>query len=250
MKTILSLSLLAALVSSGCQSSSFLGSSLRSSTPTVDEDILVYVPEANRSDITDARTERIKLQDSVNVAQRDIEIERQRISTAQDQLGIAEDGLEAAKRAHKVARESREGERSDNLDRTENEVENARNRWLSAKEKVHYHEARIAQLESSHELAELRVDLADARVELAKARAVSELDRPEARDVSVREFEMYVEEYETRLAMAEVDADAWDKKIELRQTALDDRDQTRMDGDRNTDKNRNNNNRDSNRDND
>src|SRR5262249_22304314 len=106
----------------------------------------------------------------------------------------------------------------------ESRLEQARSRWHAAQASVAWHEAHLDQLKADVTLAKLRVDLADARVELAKAKAVSKLDRPAIYDVPVRDFEATVEDHETRLKMAEVDVDGWKKKVDLRQKALDARD--------------------------
>ena len=220
MKTILGLALLASLAAS-CQTSPFNNHRYGYSTPTVDDKALVYVPESDRGGIAKARTEVNEMKDRVSIAERNVTQEKQRLGVAKDELKVADASVEASEKALDVAQNSDESVRSRDVSAAKQQLESAQARWRSAESKIAFLEAHIDQLKSDVELANMRVELGDARVELAKAKAVVKLDRPEARNISVSEFEASVEEKEAHVAMAEVDANAWEKKVKLRQEALD-----------------------------
>ena len=220
MRTLSALSL-AALLSVACQSNRYSDSVYATSTPTVADDVYVLVPEANRSAIAQSRAERMRMQDGVDIAERDLMMERQRLDGAKVAADQAGEGMTAARRALEVAEDSAQARRDEEIERANEQINRARARWQLARSQVAFHESRIAQLESDVTLAELRVDLADAKIELDKARAVSKLDRPEAKKIALRDFEASVAEHELRIAVAEVDAKAWEQKMELRQEAIE-----------------------------
>ncbi len=222
MKMIASL-LLLALLTAGCQSGTSYNNHYRGSTPHVEDDVFVYVPESDRGDIATARAESSRMMDSVAVAKRDLDQEVQRLSLAEDQLETTGDEVDTARESLALARDSNEARREKEVENATRQLESARSRWRYGESAVAYNELRVDQLESGVALAKLRVTLADARIEFAKAHAVSKLDRPEAQDVSLPDFQACIDEHEARIAMAEVDADAWKKKLELRQKALDSR---------------------------
>lgn len=222
MKTIIGLAALA-LFTVGCKSNPFDNDRYNYSSPEVDDDVLVYVPESERDEITKARSECDEMKDRVTIAENQVEQEKRRLDVAEEELDVAEAEVDAAKKALSVARNSSESIREREIDNADDKLENARARWRSAQSQIAFHQARIDQLQSEVELAEMRVELAEARVQLAKARAVRELDRPEADKITVSDFEACVEEKEAMVAMAEVDAEAWEKKVKMRQDALDER---------------------------
>jgi len=194
------------------------------SDPRVSDDVYVYVPESDRSDVDEARADSLKMKDTVAQAEHEVSVEAKRLDLAKSELNNAQDGVETAQKELELARESSHDDRKDGVDDAEGRLDQARHRWHAAQANVAWHEAHLDQLKADVTLAKLRVDLAEARIELAKAKAVSKLDRPEIYDVPVRDFEASVEDHETRIKMAEVDADAWKKKVELRQKALEHRD--------------------------
>ncbi|MBI1381592.1 MAG: hypothetical protein GC161_10960 [Planctomycetaceae bacterium] len=220
MRTLAALSLLA-LVTAGCQSHRYTENIYPSGTPTVADELFVLVPEGSRKSIIEARTERLRMQDAVAVAERDLKLERQRLEVAKVEAEQTATGMTAARRSLEVAEKSAEGRREADMDEAAAQIDRARARWHEARMNVAFHESRIAQLEDELELAKLRVDLADARVELDKAKAVAKLDRPEAENIAIGDFEANVEEHETRIAIAEIDAKAWEEKMELRREAIE-----------------------------
>ncbi len=185
---------LAALLSVACQSNRYSDSTYPTSTPTVSDDVYVLVPEKNRSAIAENRAERIRMQDGVAIAERDLMMERQRLDGAKLEAKQAGESMTAARRAVEVADESGQLRREDEMDRAADQIDRARARWHQARSQVAFHESRIAQLEAEVKLAKLRVELADAKVELDKARAVAELDRPESKSIAIRDFEANVAE--------------------------------------------------------
>ncbi|MFN0243187.1 MAG: hypothetical protein ACKVWV_09880 [Planctomycetota bacterium] len=225
MKTIASL-LLIASCTVACNSSSFHGRH-RASNLTVNDDILVYVPESERDDIAKARTDLNAMEDRVAIAESNVEQEKKRRDLSQGELRAAEVEVDNAEKALEVARTSAESSREREVQEANRMIEDARARRRAAQSKIWFHDTRIEQLEAAVELTEAQVELAEAKVELAKAEAVHELDRPESRDISVSEFRACVEEREAEVALAEVDAEAWEKKVKLRQDLLDARQKAR-----------------------
>ena len=214
---------LLAVLTAGCQSTPFNAHQSRFTNPTVSDDVLVNVPQSDRDGITKCRTEWNEMKDRVTIAENNVGQEKQRLNVAEAELDVSEDAVSAAKKGLSVARNSSESTREHEVDNAQEQLEGSQARWRSAKSKIAFTEAHIDQLDSEVDLAKLRVDLAGAKVELAKAQAVSKLDRPHSRDISVSEFQACVEEEASEVAMGEVDAAAWEKKVKLRQDALDKR---------------------------
>ncbi|MEO6708038.1 MAG: hypothetical protein ABIP42_00580, partial [Planctomycetota bacterium] len=218
MKLSKSLALLS-LLCVGCHTDPFSDRRHPYSDPTVHDDVYVNVPESDRDEIAKIRTEWNELKDRVDIAERNVEQERQRLGVAKAELDAAEAGARAARKGLDVAYESEESIRQREIESAQRNLEAARAQWLSAKSKIAFHDANIDQLKAEVDLTKTRMDLAESRMELAKAKAVHKLDRPEARDIAVSEFEASVKEHEAIVAMAEVDAEAWQKKVKIRQAA-------------------------------
>jgi hypothetical protein len=230
---------LAAIVLVGCQSSMFRGQSYDPSNPRVEDRVFVHVPESQRQAVTEARSERSQMEDTLTVAQRDLEVERQRVRGARVQRDLAKESVDAARTSYEVAKGSNEAVREREMRNADQDIERALTRWHSAQAQVSYHEARLAKIEAEIKIARLRVDLAESRIELAKAKAVSELDRPAADRVEIIDFENRVEENELRIAMAEVDVAAWEEKLRLQQEVLDSRKQAQQSRERDSGRDRN-----------
>ena len=213
MKTLLLLPALALLF--GCQAFDHGHDHYRDGADLrVDDGLLVHVPENKRDDIDEARRDSLKMQDAVTKAEHDVTVEKESLSIARDEADVAEDQVDNARRKLDLARR---GDTKDDVKDAEDDLEGARKRYRAALAKVEWHKVKVDQLQADVTTARLRVDLANAKVELAKARAVHDLDRPESRDVAVNDFEASVADHETRVKMAEVDADAWKKKLDLRE---------------------------------
>ncbi|HEX6882985.1 MAG TPA: hypothetical protein VF530_06365 [Planctomycetota bacterium] len=221
MRTIRWLVLIPALAI-GCKSNPFSDRD-GSAALVVDDDFLVDVPESDRADIAVARTERSEMRDLVAIAERNVEQGRRQLDVAEEELAAAEAAVRTAEKSLAVAGEDDESVRASEIGDANRRLEGARARKHWARSKVAYQGTHISRLESQTDLARLRLEWSEARVELAKARAVHELDRPEARALSVGEFEARVAEKQVEVAMAEIDAQAWEKKAQVRQHALDDR---------------------------
>jgi chromosome segregation ATPase len=191
--------------------------------PRVDDDVYVHVPEADRKDVDEARTESLRSKDEVAQAQHEVDLETKQLRVAKDELDNAKDSVDIAQREFLLANDTTHDDHDDYVKASQERLDQARQRLQAARAKVALHEVRLEQQKADVTLAKLQVELAESRIELAKAKAVYELDRPGCRDLPLRDFEAAVADRETRLKMAEVDAEAWNKKIELRQKMLDDR---------------------------
>jgi hypothetical protein len=155
------------------------------------------------------------------LAERDLMVERQRLTGAKQTAEQAGEGLTSAPSTLVVAKYSGELRRADEIATATAQIDRARARWHEARPQVALNEARISRLEPAVTLARLRVDLATAKVALDYARAVTQFDRPDAATIALRDFEARVAECEPQIAMAKVDALAWERKKPLRQKALE-----------------------------
>ncbi|MDZ4771772.1 MAG: hypothetical protein SGI72_01420 [Planctomycetota bacterium] len=214
MKLLLPLALL--VVTAGCQSSSH-----RSTRLSVDDDALVNVPVSDRDDITRARTECTEVKDRMNVAERDVQNAKDRVSLAKQSAAIAHDELDAADDRVKLANSMNQDARGPAMKTADEnrEAVRAHGRWADAQ--VAYHEHVVDSMKARVELESLREELANAKVELAKAKAVNSLDRSDMDEYDVGAFESVVATKQMNVEMAEVDAEAWQKKIKLCRDALD-----------------------------
>lgn len=220
MKTIAGLAFLT-LLAVGCNSTPFHGHNDRYSHLTVDDDALVYVPESGRAEIDQARTGCDQMRDQVSIAQRNLEQGKRQLDLAEEELDVSELHVNSAMKGLEVARSSNGNVRDAQIAAANATIDGARAQWHSAVSDVAYHAVRIEQLDALVQLARLRVKRSEAEVELAKAKAVVALDRPETRDISVGEFQACLDERNAEVALAEVDADAWEKKVEVRRDVLD-----------------------------
>jgi chromosome segregation ATPase len=212
--------LLLALGSAACQSNSAHD---RSGTRmSVDDKALVQVPVSQRDAITKARTESEETRDRIAVAKRDVQNAKDHVTVAEKEVAIAKDEVDAADKRVEVARETNQDTRATAVKDAEQnrEAVRAHRRWADAQ--VCYQERRVDEMDARLAVENLRAELADAKVELAKAKAVNALDRSDLDEYDVGAFEARVADRKMKVAMAEVDADAWDKKIKLCRDALED----------------------------
>ena len=209
--------ILIAVGSMACQTSPYYA---RNQKLTVSDATLVHVPVDNRSDIEKARSECAKEKDLVLVAQRNIDEAQERLSLAKHEVSIAQEEVQAAEKRMDVAEGSSQESRDQQMKDAQSNMEAVRAHLRFAESQVVFQESQIDQLKARKNLAEMRVDLADARAELAKAKAVNELKRTDIKPYDLMAFDCNVSDKEVAVAMAEVDAEAWEKKIKLRQEAL------------------------------
>jgi len=212
---------MAPLLALGCRSTPFGHNPDGSVAVVVNDDMLVSVPEADRESITRARTERGEMKDRVVMAERDAEQGRRQLDVTKEELEAAEAAVQTAEKSLEVARDGGEGVRKSEMESASLRLEDARAQLYCARSKFAHGRTQLSRLESETDLADLRMQWSEARVELAKARAVHELDRPEAREISMMAFEARVADRQVQVAMAEIDAQAWEKKVQVRQDALE-----------------------------
>ena len=205
----------------GCKSMSFGDHPDGSVAVVVDDDILVNVPEADREEIARARSERSEMKDRVAIAERDVEQGKRQLDVAEEELEAAEAAVRTAEKSLVVARDGDERVRTSEMESASSRLATARTNLYYARSKVAHDRTHISRLKSHTDLANMRLEWSEACVELAKAKAVHELDRPEASEISVMEFEARVADREVQVAMAEIDTEAWERKVQVRQDALD-----------------------------
>lgn len=212
---------MAPLLALGCRSTRFGNDPDGSVAVVVNDDMLVSVPEADRENITRARTERSEMKDRVAMAERDAEQGRRQLDVTEEELEAAEDAVTTAEKGLEVARDGNENARASEMESANRKLETARTRLYLARSRVAHGKTQLSRLESETDLANLRLQWSEACVELAKAKAVHELDRPEAREISVRAFEARVADRKIQVALAEIDTQAWEQKVQVRQDALE-----------------------------
>ncbi len=208
------------LLAASCQSGSYKAYGER---PTIADKTLMSVPSSAREDIDKARLERTQALDEVTLAKREVERAKERSSIAAKDVGIAKDEVDAGQERLELARSGSGADRNDRIQNAMKHLEGVRAHLAWTQAQVQFEEGRVEMANSKVAVAEQRVNLADARIELAKAEAVHSLEREDYSDVDVADFERCVAEQETELKMDQVDADASQKKMELRQDLLESR---------------------------
>lgn len=215
MKLLLPL-ILIAVGSAACQSTTH-----RTARLSVDDDALVNVPVGQREDVSKARTERTEGQDRVGIAERDLQNAQERVSLAKQTASMAEDECDAASDRVKMAHDANQDTRAAAIQSAEENRESVRahSRWADTQ--VVYQQRRVEAQEDQVGLEKMRLELANAKVELAKARAVNGLDRPDVEAYDIGAFEAVVANRKLNVELAEIDAEAWQKKIKHCRTSLD-----------------------------
>lgn len=208
------------LVGASCQSSSYNSYGER---PTIADKTLMSVPASERDDIDKARMERTKSVDEVGLAEREVERAKERVKIAKGDVDIAAAEYKAAESRLELAQTSNASDRNDRIENAIKDLDGVRAHAAWAHTKVQLEENGVEEAQAKVKVAEMRVELADARIELAKAQAVEALDRDEYRDIDVGNFERCVADEELAVKMAEVEAEACAKKLELRSDLLEER---------------------------
>lgn len=191
--------------------------------PVISDKTLMVVPADERDDINKARTGHTQALDAVVLAEQEVKRAEQRLAIAKDEVGIADKEMEAAHDRVELARSGVADDRDDRIEEA-NEGWNgacARKHW--ARTQVLVEEGRVEQAKCKVALAKRRVALENAKIELAKAKAVKDVDRDDLEPIDIAAFERSVADEEINLKMAEIDVEACEKKMELRQDALEDR---------------------------
>jgi hypothetical protein len=212
MKTYLSLALIT-LGLAACQTS--FSSQTRTS---VDDDVLVQVPVADRGDINKARAESQDAVDRIGIAEHEVDLAKEKLRQAEHTASMAnQEVAEARKRSKNSENSASDADKqlaTDNCD-----AACAHARWAEAQ--VVYHEHAVEDMKARVGLETLRKKLADAKVELAKAEAVNAADHEPVEPFDVAAFESAVAARQLDVAMAEVDRDAWVKKMQLCRAAVE-----------------------------
>lgn len=216
---ILPLALLA-IGSAACQTGTHYGSNgMRLS---VDDAALVRVPVSDRDDIAKARTECAEANDRVEIAKREVQNAKAQVSLAEKEVSIAKAECEAAEKRVDLAHDTNNDSRSAALKDAEQNrsAVRAHHRW--ALSQVAYEEHRVDEKKAKLATEELRAELCESKLELAKAKAVNAVDQSDIAEYDTAAFEACVADKKMQVAMAEVDADAWDKKLKLCRSGLED----------------------------
>jgi hypothetical protein len=208
------------LASVACQASSYSGGGTH---PAIEDKTLINVPAGQREDINKARTGRSEALDSVALAKQEVARAEERVTIAKSDVRIADSEIDAAAARLELARKSTASNRDDQIKEATAKLDGVRAHQQWARTQVQLEECRVGALEAQVKLAKQRVALADAKIELAKARAVKDLARPDDDSIDVREFERCVADEDVALKMSEIDAEAWSKKVELRQDIVETR---------------------------
>ena len=190
---------------------------------SVDDDALVRVPVSDREDINKARTEAMAVEDRVAVAEHDVENAKERLDIARHAASIAKEEAEVAHERCKLAAKENGDLRDDEKKKCAERCQGAgaHARWADAQ--IVYHEHVVDDMKARVDLEKARADLAKAQVELAKAKAVNDADKDDVDPYDIAAFEANVAAHKLDVEMAEVDRDAWTKKMKLCHDAVEER---------------------------
>jgi hypothetical protein len=186
----------------------------------VGDGLLAYVPQEQQEEIEDARRRRGEIVDQIAVARRDLsEVESfQRL--ADENLGTL---ASRAKEARLRVKHARQYDSTDEMDTAQ-----IRRDELEAAKRLQ--EAKAAYYDDLEELAKQRIELLkrqanlwDARLELEKAEAVSELDRPAAKEVDVGEHRCEVNRLADQVEQARIETLVARERAKLRRTFVEQR---------------------------
>lgn len=175
-----------------------------SNTPEVDRELVAAVPPAQSHGIDDARGARDKASDACDVAKRNVTIAEDQLTLAKQELNTAEAETKTAQASVEIAEKGS----TEELERAKATLRDTNLVVTSAENRIKWREMDLTRAKARQKLAERKLVLADTRVELARAEAVKQLDRPEAKNVDVPEYQRAVREQEKTVALAEIDVDA------------------------------------------
>lgn len=188
---------------------------------SVDDDALVRVPVSDRDDINKARADCLEAKDRIEVAERDLANAKERLNQAQSTASMAHDEIDVAQKRCKTAENSSADARDAEWQSAREHCDGvcAHARWADAQ--VVYHEHVVEEMKGRVELEQQRAKLCEAQVELAKAKAVNAADKNDVDPYDIAAFESAVAAQKLEVDMAEVDRDAWTKKMKLCKEAVD-----------------------------
>lgn len=188
---------------------------------SVDDDALVRVPVAERESINKAREEHLQAQDRIAVAEQAVEAAQADLDIAKRTAGVSHDEMSVAQERCDIARKLDPETRQDAIRTADRDLDAvcAHARWADAQ--VDCQERVIEEKQAQVDLEKRRVDLAEAKVELAKAKAVNTSDSTDRHEYDVSAFESVVTARQLDVDLAEIDRDAWQKKLRLCRDAVE-----------------------------
>lgn len=193
------------VVCAGCSSMPW------NSQKEVDRELVAAVPPNQSRGIDDARSNRDKTSDALDVAKRNAVLSEDRLALAKQELGIAKAEVATAESAAEMAEKGTNEE----LETAKAALRDTKIVVASAENRIRWREADVERAQARVDLQQRRLVLADARVELARAEAVTELDRPAAKNVNIEDFRSQVREQEKLVAKAEIDVDAAESEARI-----------------------------------
>lgn len=182
--------------------------------------LLAFVPEEGRVEIQEARAYRAQVNEDLRIAGSDLQQVQSRREIAQHDLQVIEQRVEEAR--DRVEHARRFGSQED-LEQARMQLEETNDARRFAEAKIRYYEDLEGLADDLVRLHENRVALAEAIVEREEALAISQLDRPAAREIDVQAYHGRVAELQDRVAMNDIEARASRMRVELRREYLYDR---------------------------
>ncbi|TAJ07496.1 MAG: hypothetical protein EPO68_16370 [Planctomycetota bacterium] len=177
----------------------------------VDRDLVAHVADSDRSGIEEARAARNQAADAWDAAKRNTEIAKDQLSLARKEADVAEAELDMSLAAVKMAEKGT----TEELAKAKEAQHEHELIEKCVEERIEWRELDVERSKARAELSERRLELTEAQVELARAQAVRALDRPEAKQVDVGDYEYAVRKHEKAVAMAELEVDAVEREARL-----------------------------------
>ena len=183
----------------------------------VDNSMLQHVPDAERSDVTEARQAADVARDAHAAAKSDTLQSAERRKLADRELDIAQDEQKRAEQALKISENGTQEE----LEAAKQAVSDTTALVASGRSRIAWRESQLACSRSVENLKFRESALAQAKVEETKAHAVKQLDRPQAKSLDVPSFELQVRKCKEEVDLARVRADAAKKEVAAARAAYD-----------------------------
>lgn len=178
----------------------------------IDRGHLAYVPESGQREIEDARGTLGEYREQLAAAKRDRAEVKSLESLAEQDLEVIAERVEEARQQ---VEHSRKFENNEAYSEAQDQLNKATEARVFAKSKKKYYEDMSDFAVARLELLEARIDLAEGRVDMAKAKAISELDRPIAREVKVEEYRERVKVLENEVDHRSIEARVARHRVEL-----------------------------------
>jgi hypothetical protein len=163
------------------------------------------------------------VEDRVAVAKHDLDNAKEQLTIAKHTASAAKEEAEAAHERCLLAEKANAASRDEEKKKCAAHCEGASAHARWADSEVVFHEHVVDDMKGRVELEQARAELAQAQVELAKAKAVNDADKNDVDPYDLAAFEAAVAARKLDVEMAEVDRDAWTKKMKLCRDAVDER---------------------------